>query len=102
MIPAVASRKPEIEQICRRFGVRRLELFGSAATDAFDLQRSDLDFLVDLGDAPPVAYADAYFGLLESLENLFGCSIDLVTEPSVTNPYFRMSIDRTRQVVYAA
>lgn len=102
MVPAVASRKSEIEEICRRFGVRRLELFGSAATDTFDPERSDLDFLVDLGDAPPVAYARAYFGLLESLESLFGCSIDLVTEPSVKNPYFRISIDRTRQVVYAA
>ena len=102
MLPEVTTKKPEIERICRRFGVRRLELFGSAATDTFDPRRSDLDFLVDLGDAPPVAYADAYFGLLEALQNLFGRSIDLITEPSVTNSYFRMSIDRTRRVVYAA
>jgi predicted nucleotidyltransferase len=51
MIAAVASRKARSEQICRRFGVRRLELFGSAATDAFGSQRSDLGFLVDLGGA---------------------------------------------------
>jgi predicted nucleotidyltransferase len=102
MIPVVASRKAEIEEICRRFGVRRLELFGSAASGEFQPERSDLDFLVDLGEAPPAAYAEAYFGLLEALQQLFGRSIDLVTEPSVRNPYFRQSIDRTRKLVYAA
>ena len=33
--------------LCRRFHVRRLELFGSATRKDFDTQRSDLDFLVD-------------------------------------------------------
>ena len=48
--------------LCRRFGVRRLDLFGSAATGRFDPTRSDLDFLVVFEEIPPTAYADAYFG----------------------------------------
>lgn len=102
MTPEIAARRNDIEQICRRYGVRRLELFGSAATGAFRPGTSDFDFLVDLGDAQPVAYADAYFGLRESLEALLGGKVDLVTAPSVSNPYFRESIDRTKQVLYAA
>ena len=102
MHPEVLNRSAEIEQLCRRFGVRRLELFGSGATSAFDPGKSDLDFLVDLGDAQPVVYADAFFGLRESLEKLFGRPVDLVTERSVVNPYLRQGIDRGRRLLYAA
>ncbi len=55
----------EIPALCRRYGVARLELFGSALTDAFDSQRSDLDFLVAF-DANPSGLFDRYFGLRES------------------------------------
>lgn len=102
MLAEIVSRKTEIEDLCRRFGVRRLELFGSAANDAAAAGAGDLDFLVDLGEAAPVAYADAYFGLLESLEALFARPVDLVTEPSVSNRYFREGIDRSRRLLYAA
>ena len=62
----------------------------------------DLDFLVDLGDAEPAAYADAYFALQESLQALLGKPVDLVTASSVTNRYFRESIERSKELLYAA
>ena len=43
----IESHRAEIAQLCARFGVHRLELFGSAATGAFDPARSDVDFLVE-------------------------------------------------------
>jgi hypothetical protein len=98
----IESHRPQIAELCRRFGVRRLELFGSAALDDARAAPSDLDFLVDLGEPPPPAYADAYFGLRESLEALFGRPVDLVTAPSVLNRYFREGIDRSRRLLYAA
>lgn len=100
MLAEVAARTEDLQRLCRRFGVRRLEIFGSAARGGAGAR--DLDFLVDLGETSPAAYADAYFGLLESLEALFGRKIDLVTDPSVLNPVFRQSIDRTKQLIYAA
>jgi len=102
MESAVADRRRDIEALCRRFGVRRLDLFGSAAGGSFDPATSDFDFLVDLGDQPQGAYADAWFGLRESLEALLGRPVDLVTEGSITNPYLRASIERTRQPLYGA
>ena len=80
--------------LCRRFGVRRLDLFGSAATGGpFDPGRSDLDFLVALDDGlPPAAYAEAYFGLRAALEDLFGQPVDLLTEPALENPHLRRRI----------
>ena len=76
--------------------------FGSAASDDFDWARSDLDFLVEFQPLPSGAYADAFFGLKESLEQLFGRPVDLVADAAIRNPYFRETVDRTRALLYAA
>lgn len=91
-----ASHQAEIEQLCRRYGVRRLDLFGSAATGRYRPGESDLDFLVELEPLPPGAYADTYFGLLEALESLFGSPVDLVASTAIRNPYFRQAVEQTR------
>ncbi len=92
----------ELEALCRRHSVKRLDLFGSAATGGFDLARSDLDFLVEFEDLAPAAYAKAYFGLQEGLMALFGRSVDLVTEPALKNPYLRRKIYAERSNLYLA
>jgi len=78
-------------------------LFGSAVSkDRFDPQESDLDFLVEFLPLQEGEHADAYFGLLESLESLFGCAVDLVMASAVRNPYFLEAISGQREVLYAA
>ncbi|MGN6033725.1 MAG: nucleotidyltransferase family protein, partial [Thermomicrobiales bacterium] len=47
MIALIQDNVQEIRALCERFDVRRLELFGSAATGRFDPAHSDIDFLVD-------------------------------------------------------
>lgn len=97
----VERRLDTVSEICRRFRVRRLYLFGSAATDRFDPQGSDLDFLVRFLDRQPTgAYADRVLGFAEALEQLFGRHVDVITEESVRNPYFRQEIEGARQLVY--
>jgi predicted nucleotidyltransferase len=101
--PAFAdSRALEaLPALCRRFRVRRLDLFGSAATGRFDVGRSDLDFLVAFSDhLPPGVYAEAYFGLHGALESLFGRPIDLVTEPALGNPHLRRRIEAERRPLF--
>lgn len=102
MLPIIQAKRAELDTLCRRFHVKRMELFGSAARGGFDPTRSDLDFLVDFEALPPAQYADAYFSLKDALEALFGRPVDLVTAPSVVNPYFRKSIEATQQPLYAA
>jgi uncharacterized protein len=91
----------DLPALCRQCNVRRLDLFGSAATGYFESARSDLDFLVAFEPLAPAAYADAYFGLREGLEKLFGRDIDLVTESSLANPYFRRQVDSERRNLFA-
>ena len=89
--------------LCRRFHVQGLDLFGSAATGrGFDPARSDLDILVTFDELPPTEYANAYFGLLEALEALTGRPVDLVTEASLENPYFRRRVETERRSFFPA
>lgn len=67
----IETRRSELAELCRRFRVRRLDLFGSAARDDFDRGRSDVDLLVEFEPDPPPNAFDAYFGLKEALEALF-------------------------------
>ncbi len=92
----------EVSALCRRYGVRKLELFGSATNANFDQQRSDLDFLVDFDSGGDESLFHRYFGLKEAFEALFGRNVDLVMVGALENPYFIDSVNKTRQPVYAA
>lgn len=102
MQPMVKAQLAEVRRICRRFHVRRLEVFGSAARGDFDPARSDVDFVVEFERDMPVKALDTYFGLKDALEALFGRPVDLVMSGAVENPYLRQSIEQSRETVYAA
>jgi uncharacterized protein len=102
MSPFIDDHRAALEELCRRYRVRRLFLFGSAARDDFDARRSDIDLLVEFEAMRDGGYADAYFGLREALEALFEREVDLVSLASVRNPYIRADIERTRTLLYAA
>lgn len=102
MIPIIAEHAEEVKALCRVRGVLRLEIFGSAATGGYNPEHSDLDFLVEFQDLPAGNYADAFFGLMEDLEQLFHRPVDLVVASAIKNPYFLQSVDRTRQLLYAS
>ncbi len=101
MTNIIKQHRDEVAALCRRAGARRLDVFGSAARADFDPVTSDLDFLVEFDELPPTQYADAYFTLKVNLESLFGRPVDLVTESSLENPYFRDRIYAERELVYA-
>ena len=98
----VEAKRPEIEALCRRFGVRRLDVFGSALGDTFDPTSSDVDVLVDFDVRAGFDYVGSYFGLKEGLERLLGRPVDVVSATSIRNPYFRDQVMRTREPLYAA
>jgi predicted nucleotidyltransferase len=102
MIALVRLKQADLAALCSRYRVRRLELFGSASRDDFDPARSDLDFLVEFQPMSPGDHADAYFGLLEALEALFARPVDLVELGPIDNPYLLASIEKSREVLYAA
>ncbi|MFN2615299.1 MAG: nucleotidyltransferase family protein [Actinomycetota bacterium] len=100
--PLPLEAADEIAAVCRRRGVKRLGLFGSAARRDFDRERSDVDVTVEFLEMPSGVLADAYFGLIEDLEDLFGRSVDVVTKSSVENPYLLAAIERDEVILYDA
>ena len=97
----IEEKRQELERVCRRHRVHRIELFGSAVRADFDVTQSDLDFLVSFQDLDLNQYADAYFGLLEDLQALFQRPVDLVVASAIQNPYFRQAVDSSKTLVYA-
>jgi hypothetical protein len=101
-LPVIRGYQSELAQLCRKFHVRRLELFGSAMGGGFNPDRSDLDFLVEFEPLPEGGYADTFFGFKDALEGLFGLPVDLVVPSAIRNPYFRQSIEKCKALLYAA
>lgn len=103
MIRLIEDNREALKDLCVQYQVRRLELFGSALTrENFEAEQSDLDFLVEFLPLKPGEYADAYFGLLEDIENLFNRHVDLVMPRAIKNRYFLEAINKNRKVLYAA
>ena len=100
IIPLVASRTPQIRNLCRRHHVKRLDVFGSAVNGDFHSDESDIDFLVQFDDSPEAQRFETRFQLTEELKALFGRSVDLIDDSAIQNPYFRDEVDQTREPIY--
>ena len=96
----VESRRAQINEICRRYRVERLELCGWAVAGRFGKASSDLDFIVLFTDAEAPGIARRFFGLAEALEQLLERSVDLITDRPFRNPYFAQTVAETREILY--
>jgi predicted nucleotidyltransferase len=95
--------QPDLAHICRRFGVRKLWIFGSALSPKWQPETSDFDFLVEYG--PPPTGIDLFaqqFVMQVELERLLGRPVDLVERVAIRKQAFREIVDRDAQEVYAA
>ncbi|MRR10918.1 hypothetical protein EG835_00130 [bacterium] len=102
MVAVLEDKLEGIKVACARFGVVRLDAFGSVLRDDFEPGRSDIDFLVDFGAMSPYDKPDAYFGLLDELRAIFDTEVDLVMVGALKNRYIRDDVNRTKQSLYAA
>ena len=98
----IEQHRDEIAALCRKYGVKRLELFGSAARGDFDPAMSDVDFFYEFLSDDWRNAADCWFGLQEDLEALLRRKVDLVSIKDAKNPYFLEVANRSRVQLYAA
>ena len=98
MYPLLEELQPKIAALCQRYGVQKLEVFGSASRADFDPRSSDFDFVIDLGDySPGISRRFVQFG--DDMEALLGRRVDLVFEERM-KPRFRAAVDETRKAVF--
>jgi len=92
----------DLQAICSTLGVKRLYAFGSVVSEDFNSE-SDIDFLISFMDKLSIEeYTNNYFDLHYKLQDLFNRKIDLVTERTLSNPYFIESIDESKKLIYEA
>jgi len=88
-----------LKKLCKKYNVYKLYIFGSVVGNKFS-NESDIDFLVTFGNVELQEYADNYFDFKFSLEDLFKRDIDLLEEKAIKNPYFKRSIDNSKELIY--
>ena len=93
----VQFNRERLATLCKKHGVERLRVFGSAARGE-DRPDSDIDLLVDF--TVPVGFFEL-IELEEQLSAFFGRSVDLLTERGLS-PYFRDSILSKTEVLFDA
>ncbi len=86
-------------KLCKKYKVAKLYVFGSVIDERFN-EESDIDFIVSFENINLEDYADNYFDLKFSLEDLFNRNIDLLEEKAIKNPFFKESIDQTKKLIY--
>jgi predicted nucleotidyltransferase len=98
---SIETYSEDLTDLCQKFHVRRLDIFGSAAAGQMK-ESSDVDLLVEFDEQVNPRRFDNYFEFLHSLEKLFGRHVDLVESGGLRNPYFIKEVDATKRMIYAA
>jgi predicted nucleotidyltransferase len=96
----IENKIKELQTLCTNLGVERLYAFGSVVSDKFR-DDSDIDFLISFSENLTIEeYTNNYFSLQYKLRDMFNRNIDLVTERTLSNPYFIESINETKELIY--
>ena len=95
----IENNSQKIIALCKKHKVGKLFVFGSILNDRFN-DDSDVDMVVDFDKVTLEEYADNYFDLKFSLEDIFGREVDLLEDKAIRNPVLRRNIDNSKVLVY--
>lgn len=101
MDPIIEKNKAAIQKICEDNNIRSLHFFGSIVDSERFSEDSDIDVLISFNEGISLdEYTDCYFRLLFALEELLDREIDITTERSIKNPYFKEELDNTKVLFF--
>ena len=93
--------KKKLVELCdNNLVVNKLYFFGSVLSPKFDEEASDIDVLVEVTDLSPEERGENLIVLWDNLELLFNRKVDLLTENSLRNPYFKREVEQTKKLIY--
>lgn len=101
LAPEIEMRRNKLAELCKKYKVSRLFVFGSMANDNFNSTQSDVDLIAEINEENPVVKGEAIMSLWTELENLFSRKVDLLTG-DVRNPYLKKQIEATKKIIYDA
>lgn len=97
---SVRARLLDFTALCRLYNVKSLYAFGSATTDQFDVNTSDIDLLIEIEENDPLERGEKLLAIWDKLEEFFQRKVDLLTQTSVKNPVLRKNIEATKVLIY--
>lgn len=97
---AIEDKKQQLFDVCKKYKVAKLFVFGSVSKGEFNSDVSDLDLIVELEDLSPVEKGESLMKLWSELEHIFQLKVDLLTEKKLKNPYFIREIENSKQLLY--
>ena len=100
MIPLIEANRDAIVDLCRQYGVRKLAVFGSAVNGTWDPDRSDLDFVVDVGEYER-GVSRRFLRFFTEIQDLFAPRrVDVVTFHPYLSDTFRRELDATAVTIH--
>ena len=98
--PEIENKIDKLTMLCDKYKVNRMFVFGSVVKGNFNPATSDVDFLVEIEDISPVEKGEKLMKFWSELEQLFARKVDLLTSHNIRNPYLKMEIENSKQLVY--
>lgn len=107
MVKIVENNIPLIIEMCKKHKLKSLYLFGSALSNKYFNEKSDIDFLYEFDfenypdwDKGDFDIVTNFFLLKEKLEEILGRNVDLIPN-KLRNPYFINSVEKSKKLIYA-
>jgi len=97
---SIQSKLIDFTILCKLYNVKYLYAFGSATTDQFDENSSDIDLLIEIEENDPLDRGEKLLAIWDKLEEFFQRKVDLLTQSSLKNPILRKNIDATKILIY--
>jgi predicted nucleotidyltransferase len=96
----ILKHQKDFTILCKSHKVKYLYAFGSSVTERFDVNKSDIDLLVEIDSKDPIDRGEKLLALCDLFEVFFQRKVDLLTDSSIRNPFLRKSIDLTKVLIY--
>ena len=96
----ILKKQKDFTLLCKDHNVKYLYAFGSSITDKFDVNKSDIDLLVEIDSKDPIERGEKLLALWDLFEVFFKRKVDLLTDSSIRNPFLRKNIDSTKVLIY--
>ena len=96
----ILKKQKDFTILCRNHNVKYVYAFGSSVSERFDVNKSDIDLLVEIDSKDPIDRGEKLLSLWDLFEVFFKRKVDLLTDSSIRNPFLRKSIDLTKVLIY--
>jgi predicted nucleotidyltransferase len=100
MKDSIQMKLTEFLALCKSHNVKNIYAFGSAVTDNFNDESSDIDLLIEIDNEDPIERGENLMDIWDKLEDFFQRKVDLLTNSSIKNPILRKNIDTTKILLY--